>query len=175
MLALLADLLELRLPLLPGVLPRPWVPLRPGRLTLLALLALLVLASVLALLGVRAVPWARDLLLGWLEGAAFVLAHLGDSDMLGLVTELGAVTGLVDTEGLLGMADLVVFKEAGGLGDAAGIKGPTDAGGMLGFRALAGGEGRVAAKWPMAQEVAVDTKGLAAVGGHLIALPRPTS
>lgn len=67
------------------------------------------------------------MLLGWLEGAAFVFAHLVDLELLGLVTELGAVDGLVDTEELLGIADLVVFKDPGGLGDAVGVEGPVDA------------------------------------------------
>ena len=117
MLALLADCLELRLPFLPGVLPRLRVPRCWGHLTPLALLTLVsVLARVLvlALLGVRAWLWTRDLWLGWLEGAVLVFAHLGDLELLGLVTEVGAVDGLVDAEGLLGTADLGVFKEAGG-------------------------------------------------------------
>ena len=81
----------------------------------------------------------------------------------------------MDTEELLGIADLVLFKEAGELGDAAGIEGPVDAGDMLGFQALAGGEGMVAAQGLVVQEVTVDTKGLVAVGDHLIAFPGPTS
>lgn len=107
MLALLADRLELRLPFLPGVLPRCGCPLG-GVLTPLALLVLLTLVSVLArvsvlaLLGVRVWLWTRDLWLGWLEGAVLVFAHLGDLELLGLVTELGAVDCLVDAEGLLG-------------------------------------------------------------------------
>ena len=87
MLALLADRLELRLPFLPGVLPRLRVPRCWGRLTPLALLVLLTLVSVLArvlvlaLLGVRAWLWTRDLWLGWLEGAVLVFAHLGDLEL----------------------------------------------------------------------------------------------
>ena len=109
MLALLADCLELRLPFLPGVLPRLRVSRCWGHLTPLALLTLVsVLARVLvlALLGVRAWLWTRNLWLGWLEGAVLVFAHLGDLELLGLVTEVGAVDGLVDAEGLLGTADL---------------------------------------------------------------------
>lgn len=170
----MADLLELRLPLLPGVLPRLRVPLRRC-LTPLASLTLLALVSVLALLGVCALLWTRDLPQDWLEGAAFVLAHLGDLELPGLVTELGALDGLVGTGELLGIVDLVLFKEGGGLGDAAGIEGPVDAGDMLGFGALVGGEGVVAAKWLVVLEVIVDMKGLVAVGDDLIAFPRPAS
>lgn len=111
MLALLGDLLELWLPLGPGVLPRLCVPFCWWCLTPPALLALLALVSVLALLGVLAPLRPRELLLGCLEGAVFVLAHL-DLELLGLMTKLGAVDGLVGTEELLGIADLVVFKEA---------------------------------------------------------------
>ena len=172
MLALLADRLELRLPFLPGVLPRLRVPRCWGHLTPLALLALLTLVSVLArvsvlaLLGVRAWLWTRDLWLGWLEGAVLVFAHLGDLELLGLVTEVGAVDSLVDAEGLLGTADLGVFKEAGGLGDAVGIGGPVGAGDVLGFGALVGGEGMVAVKGLVGLEVTVDTKGLVATGDY---------
>lgn len=112
MLALLGDLLELWLPLGPGVLPRLCVAFCWWCLTLPALLALLALVSVLALLGVLAPLRPRDLLLGCLEGAVFVLVHLVDLELLGLMTKLGAVDGLVGTEELLGIADLVVFKEA---------------------------------------------------------------
>lgn len=63
----------------------------------LALLVLLTLVSVLArvsarlLLGVGAWLWTRDLWLGWLEGLSWSSPHLGDLELLGLVTELGAV------------------------------------------------------------------------------------
>lgn len=173
-LALLGDLLELRLPLLPGVLPRLCVPLRWWRRTPLALLTLLALVSVLALLGVLALLWTRDLLLGCLEGAVLVLAHLVDLELLGLVTELGAVGGLVGTEELLGTANLVVFKEAGGLGGPVDIEGPVDAGDMPGFEDLVGGEGMVGAKGPVVLQITVDTKGLVAVDNDLIAFPKPT-
>lgn len=142
MLALLGDLLELRLPLLPGVLPRLRVPFWRWRLASLALLALV---SVLALLAVLALLRTRDLLLGWLEGV-LVLVDLVDLELLGLVTELGAVDGLVGTEEVLGIAVKVVFKESGGLGDVVGLEGPVDAGDMLGFEELTGGEGMVGTK-----------------------------
>lgn len=154
-LTLLGDLLEC-LPLLPGVLPRLCVPFRWWRLTLPALLVLLALVSVLALLGVLTLLRTLDLLLGWLEGAVFVLSHLVDLELLGLVTELGAVGGLV------GIADLVVFKEGGDLGDAVGIEGPVDATDMLG---VVGGEGMVGAKGLVVLEVKEDMR---ALDDHLV-------
>lgn len=165
MLALLDDLLELLLSLLPGVLPRLFVPFRWWRLTLPALLALLALVSVLALLGVLVLLRTRGLLMGWLEGAVFVLSHLVDLELLGLITELGAVDCLVGTEELLGIADLVVFKEGGGLGDTVGIEGPVDARDMLGFEDLAGGEGMVGTKGLVVLKVTVDMK---ALDDHLV-------
>lgn len=176
MLALLGDLLELRLPLLPGVLPRLCVPLRWWHLTplaLLALLALLVLVSVLTLLGVLALLRTRDLLLGRLEGALFVLVDLVDLELLGLTTKLGDVAGLVGTKDLLGVADLVDFKEAGGLGSAVGMEDPLGAGDILGFEDLLG-EDMVGAKGLVVLEVTVDMKHLVAVDDDLIACHRPT-
>lgn len=170
-LALLGDLLELRLPLLSGVRPRLCVPLRWWCLTPLALLTLLALVSVLALLGVLALLWTLDLLLGCLEGAVFVLAPLVDLELLGLVTELGAVDGLVGTEELLGIADLVGFKEAGGLGGTVDV----EAGDMPGFEDLVGGEGMVGAKGLVVLKIPVDMKDLVAVDNDLVAFPKPTA
>jgi hypothetical protein len=108
--------------------------------------ALLALVSVLTLLGVLALLRTWDLLLDRLE--VFVLVDLVDLELFGLMTKLGAVDGLRGTEEVLGIADLVVFREAEGVGAVAGIEGPVDAGAMLGFEDLLGGDGMV------------DTKGL---------------
>lgn len=75
------------------------------------------------------------------------------------MTELGAVDGLV------GIADVVVFKEGGGLGDAVGIEVPVDAIDMLGFEDLVGGEGMVGAKGLVVLEVIEDMK---ALDNHLV-------
>lgn len=166
MLALLGDLLELWFPLLLGVLPRLCAPFRWWCLTPPALLALLALVSVLALLGVLTLLRTWDLPLGWLEGTGFVLAHLVDLELLGLTAGSGAIDGLV------GIADLVVFKDAGGLGDTVGIEGLVDAGGVLGFEGLVGGEGMVGAKGLVILEVTVDMKDLVAVNDDLIAFHR---
>lgn len=115
------------------------------------MLVLLALVSVLALLDALTLLRTLDRLLGWLEGAVFVLSHLVDLELLGLVTELGTVDGLV------GIVDLVVFKEGGDLGDAVGIEGPVDATDMLGF---VGGEGMVGAKGLVVLEVIEDMKPL---------------
>lgn len=129
-LVLLGDLTEC-LPLLPGVRPRLCVPFWRWRMTLPALLGLLALVSVLALLDVR------TLLPGCLAEPVFVLSHLVDLELQGLVTELA------------GIADLAVFREGGDLGDAVGIEGPVDATDMLG---VAGGEGMVGTKGLLALE-----------------------
>lgn len=176
---MLADVLEWRPPLLPGVLPRLRVPLRWRRLTPLTLLAVLALVSVLALvavlalLGVLALLHTRDLLLGWLEGAVFVLSHLVDLELLGLVTELGAVDGMVGTEELLGTADSVAFKAGGGMGDTVGTEGAVDARDLLGCEDLVGGEDMVGAKGLVVLEVPADVKDLVALDDHLIAFHRP--
>lgn len=167
--------MEWRPPLLPGVLPRLHVPFRRQHLTPLALLAVLALVAVLALLGVLALLCTPDLLLGWLEGAVFVLSHLVDLELLGLVTELGAIDGAVGTEELLGIADSVAFKEGGGLGDIVGIEGPVDARDLLGCEDLVGGEDMVGAKRLVVLEVPADVKDLVALDDHLIAFHRPTA
>lgn len=114
-------------------------------------------------------------MLGLPGGAVFVLVGLVDLELLGLTTVVGIVDGLVGLEGLLGVTDLVVFKEAGGVGAAVGMEGPVEAGDMLGLEDLFGGEGMVGGKGLVALDVMVHMKDLVAVGSDLTAvtgLPR---
>lgn len=165
-LALLTDPRELWCRLLPGVRPRLCVPLCWWRFAALALLASLALVSVLpfvsvlTLLGVLALLRAWDLLLERLEGDVFVLVDLVDLELPGLMTELGAIDDLGGTEELLGIADLVVFKEAGGVGALVGVEGPVAAGTWPGFEDLFGGEDLLDAKGLLVLEVMVDVQAL---------------
>lgn len=140
---------------------------------LLVLLPLLVLVSVLALLGVLTLLRTWDLLRGWLEGAVFVLVDLVDLELLGLMTELGVVDGLGATEEVLGIADLVTFKEAGDMGAVAGLEDPVDAADLLGFEDLFG-EGMMGTKGLVVLEVMVDMQDLVAMDSDLIACHGPT-
>lgn len=169
-LVLLGDLLELWPRRGPGVLPRLRAPLCCCRRTLLAVLALV---SALALPDSLALLWGWDFLLGLPGGAVFVLVGLVDLELLGLTTVLGVVDGLVGLEGLLGVTDLVVFKEAGGVGATVGMEGPVEAGDMLGLEDLFGGEGMVGGKGLVALDVMVDMKDLVAVGSDLTASHKP--
>lgn len=128
-----------------------------------ALLASLALVSVLTLLDVLALLRAWDLLLERLEGAVFVPVDLVDLELLGLMAELGDIDDL-GTEELLGIAGLVVFKEAGGVGALAGTEGAVEDGAWLDFEDLLGGEDMVDAKGLVALDVMVAVQDLVARG-----------
>ncbi|KAK2088607.1 hypothetical protein P7K49_034514 [Saguinus oedipus] len=84
------------------------------------------------------------------------------------------VAGLVGTEDLLGVADLVVFREAGGVGSAVGMEDSVRAAGMLGFEDLLG-EDMVDVKGHVVLEFKVGMKHLVALDSDLIACPEHSS
>lgn len=98
-----------------------------------------------------------------------------DLELLGLMTDWGAVDCLVGAEELMGIADLVVFMEAGDLEDIVGIESPVDARDILDFEGLRGGEGMVGTKGLLILEVTVAVKDLVAVDRDLIAFHRATA